>query len=137
MDDGPVELADGSWRLPVVGLTVTQICFGYQVNLHLGEADIQIEQPFTLRGHHEADVEPEDPATLAPALVMLRRVVSSAAAAADGWLLIDFEGGLQLAAPPSSDYEAWNAVGPHSAGSSGVDQWRIASLPGGELAVWT
>jgi hypothetical protein len=137
MSNGLIELPDGSWRLPLVGLTVNQVCLGYQVDLRIAEALIQIEQPFTLSGDHEADVDPQNAATLGPAIVMLRRVVSSAIAAADGSLVLDFEGGLHLTTPSSSEYEAWNAVGSHAARSSRSDQWRVVSMPGGELAVWT
>ena len=132
MNSGLVKLPDGGWRLPVAGLTVDQVCLGYQVDLHFAEALIQIGQPFRLSGDSEAGVEPESPDTLGPAIVMLRRVVSSATAAHDGSLVIAFEGGLHLVAPPSPDYEAWNAVG-----SSRGSHWRIVTMPGGELAVWT
>ena len=137
MSKGPVELPDGSWQLPLKGLPVNQIRFGYQVDILIGQAVIQIGAPFRLSGDHDDTIEPENAATLAPAIVMLRRVVSSATAAAAGSLVVKFVGGLDLAVPAGMKYEAWEAVGPHTPGETGVEQWRVVSMPGGELAIWT
>lgn len=45
----------------------------------------------------------------------------------DGGLVIGVRG-LQLAVPPSPDYESWNVVGP--------EHVRVVSMPGGGLATW-
>jgi hypothetical protein len=48
---------------------------------------------------------------------------------ADGFLTIEFTGGVVLEVQPDEQFESWNAVGPNGE--------RIVCMPGGEMAYWS
>ncbi|MEY2430378.1 MAG: hypothetical protein QOC92_103 [Acidimicrobiaceae bacterium] len=135
---GELVEATDCWLVPMVGRTVTQCRLDYAFSLVVaGDVDdsyyVTIEQPFTLRmpgGGGEMVFEPEgDPVRMAPALRVLRQDVERVVAFKDGRLELTFADGSILRVPVGEDYEPWNIVGPAG--------FRIVSLPGGELAIWS
>ncbi|GAB0105909.1 hypothetical protein JMUB6875_48910 [Nocardia sp. JMUB6875] len=59
----------------------------------------------------------------------MRGLIESAEVDDQGALRIFFGSGDMLAVPADSDYEAWKLVGPGG--------YRVVSMPGGELAIWS
>ena len=121
------------WELPLAGRTVTRClvdhAFGLQFWSPAAELELRIEGPFCLRepdGSEQA-MEPEEIRSLAPALHLFQRKVSSARAYKDGRLEVLFTDGSSLRVVPAEQYEAWEMFGGGQ---------RLVSSPGGELAVW-
>jgi hypothetical protein len=94
--------------------------------------EFRIEGPFRIR-HAGTEVaysaQNEDVARLAGALGLLHKTARNAVALKDGTLEIIFSDDSMLVTPPLQDYEAWTMSGP--------DGFKIVSLPGGGLAVWS
>ncbi|WP_067867588.1 DUF6188 family protein [Nocardia vermiculata] len=56
-------------------------------------------------------------------------VIRSSTADESGALTLGLDSGAALRVPSDSDYEAWSVAGPGG--------YRVVSLPGGELAIWS
>jgi hypothetical protein len=120
------------WTLPVEGVSVVACCIDYAMTLRLGnDVSIRIEQPFIYRtpeGVEYLVIPEDDPARMAPALVLCRLAVRRGYAFKDGRLELTFVNGSTVSVPATEDHEPWELVGP-----GGL---RIVSIPGGDLAVW-
>ncbi|WP_371476812.1 DUF6188 family protein [Kitasatospora sp. NBC_00315] len=116
------------------GLAVTKISVGYQVLLHLeSDARVDLGCPFTLTqgvgdGRQDVFIDPgrQDEAA---ALGLFGAKVLSAVAFKTGSLRLLFDNGCHLTGRADSSFEAWEVHGPGG--------WRIISMPGGKLAVWS
>jgi hypothetical protein len=128
--EGKVIRADGS-----LGLTLGEVSFiriDHQARLQVGEVEIVIESPFTLRAEGtEYALDPEERGGLGPFLALWPDELSTASAGSDGTLNLTFGKGAVLTVPPDPHYEAWQIAGPGTA--------LIVCMPGteGQLAVWT
>lgn len=78
-----------------------------------GSTEVRLAGPFTLRqpGGAERLLDPVETPTLAPVLALLRRRLASLTIARDGELVVDFDGGLAIVAPPSTRTDAWEVQG--------------------------
>lgn len=130
---------DDGWVLPVHGQKVTRCCVDWARILILCEngAQIAIGEPFTLvtSDGHQYTLDPDpgtDPASLAPILQVMRQIVRAGTAFSDGRLELSFHDGTRIDVPSGKDFEAWNLSGP-----GGIDDLKIVSIPGGELAIWS
>ncbi|MFD7459250.1 DUF6188 family protein [Streptomyces sp. NPDC059868] len=95
--------------------------------------EVALEAPVSL-SHGTVHAEPSvllkpESQDVAAALVLFRANVLSAVAFESGTLRLVFDTGHQLTCSSDPSFEAWQVTGPAG--------WRFASLPGGELAVWT
>jgi hypothetical protein len=110
---------------------VSFIRIDHQTRLQLGEAEIVIESPFTLRSAgSEYVLDPGERGGLGPLLALWPDELTMVRAGADGTLHLAFGSGATVIVPPDPHYEAWQVVGPGTA--------LTVCLPGaeGELAVW-
>lgn len=120
----------------VADSTVTRCTVDYALTLVVGESEahlyVTVEQPFWFRPSENEDevrLAPEqEPEALGPVLSVLHRSIEEIVAHKDGLLEVRFAGGGALRAPATTDFEAWNVVGPHGL--------RLVAMPGGEVAVW-
>ncbi|MES2794122.1 MAG: DUF6188 family protein [Planctomycetota bacterium] len=125
---------DSSYRrLPIEGLTVTQLKLDFAFGIELSNDDsafsIRINTIFTLKEATEtADYAPETLPACGPALRLFNAQVVSAKAFNNGRLEVVFLGGAVLEVNSNSQFEAWEVVG--------NDGQRTVALPGGGLAVW-
>ncbi|MFE0511067.1 DUF6188 family protein [Streptomyces sp. NPDC058964] len=132
-EEGPVEHVD-RWNLSLQGMPVTRISTEIRLVLSLhSDWEIAVEAPVRL-SHGPVHVGPSvllNPETesIAPALELLGARVLSAVAFKSGTLRLVFDTGHHLTCSPDPSFEAWQVMGPAG--------WRIVSLPGGGLAVWT
>lgn len=123
------------WILGLRGLTVTKISVDYQLSFLLeSDAWVVLEGPCRLaQGSAAGDVPQEmlDPQRqdVAAALALFGAKVMSAVAFKTGSLRLVFDNGLHLNCRADPSFEAWQVTGPGG--------WRLVSMPGGELAVWT
>jgi hypothetical protein len=107
------------WRLG--GHEVTRLIFDYQFAVQIwwrdesrGDSDVTVTigVPFTIRvANREQRVDPEDTATISPALHVLHKAVETLSAFRSGRLLLRFAGGVEIAVEKHPDYEAWEASG--------------------------
>ena len=128
--EGKVIRADGSLDLTLGDVSFIRI--DHQARLQVGEAEIVIESPFTLRAQGtEYKLDPGERGRLGPFLALWPDELTTASASADGTLNLTFGKGAILTVPPDPHYEAWQIAGPGTA--------LIVCLPGteGQLAVWT
>jgi hypothetical protein len=130
---------DEGWLLPVEGQQVTRCCIDSQGVLILCEnlIKIAISEPFTLvtSSGSRYMLDPAsgtDPGSLAPILQVMRQIIRTGTAFNDGRLELSFRDGSWIGVPDGKDVEAWTLAGP-----GGIDGLRIASIPGGELAIWS
>jgi len=130
-----VEL-DDRWSLTSQDANVTRVCFDWGVALTIGsvepQTDIRIEQPIVLTdaGGKSIQLIPEgDPIALAPLLQIARRPLVRVEAFKDGRLEMSVANGVTLTVAPSDEFESWEITGPRD--------FRIVSVPGGELTVWS
>jgi len=103
-DDGYVHLLQIDYR------------FGILIADRAESIRVHIGSPFRFQGPDgtEAEVEPEDPPTVAPALQIANGGVKSLAVSETGSLQIDFANGASLFVMASERYEAWQIGGAYS-----------------------
>ena len=127
--EGRVIRADGSLDLPLGDVNFIRI--DHQARLQVGEVEIVIESPFTLRAEGtEYALDPGERGGLGPFLALWPDELTTASAASDGTLNLTFGKGGVLTVPPDPHYEAWQIAGPGTA--------LIVCMPGteGQLAMW-
>lgn len=128
---------DGSWIIPVRDGTVTRVSFDYaQITLFCEPLALTIEGEITITNQSggKAVVDPDpsnDPHLLSPILKVLRDTIQEVVATKDGMLIVRFASGTRIEVPADTKYEAW-----HVNELSGIDGFRVVSMPGGELAIW-
>ena len=122
------------WLLPLVGREVDQLCIDFAVTLVVDGTDtVRLATAFTLELDGQAHtVDPEQTATILPALGLLRAVVVAAYAGKDGRLELRFDGDRVLRCEPDEDYEAWEVGGGRPPVSS---SYHILAQAGGGVAV--
>jgi Family of unknown function (DUF6188) len=128
--EGKVIRADGSLDLTLGDVSFIRI--DHQARLQVGEVEIVIESPFTLRtAGTEYALDPGERGGLGPFLALWPDELTMASAGPDGTLNLTFGKGAILTVPPDPHYEAWQIAGPGTA--------LIVCMPGteGQLAVWT
>jgi hypothetical protein len=119
----------------LLGRSVTHIGVSYQFVLSVPRDDnvvaIQLTA-FTFCDRngtsHDLDAD-QDRLSLGVALTLFERQITQAAVERGGRLLLRFDDGSEVSAPPLAGYEAWQISGPGRA--------LIVCAPGGHLAVWT
>lgn len=116
------------------GQAVTRISIDYQLTLLLdSDARVVLGCPFKLT--QGASGSPEhvflDPGRqdVVAALGLFGAKVLSAVAFKTGSLRLVFDNGFHVNSRADPDFEAWEVLGP--------EVWRIISMPGGKLAVWS
>ena len=123
---------DDRWIMNLRGLAVTEIGISYQLSLCLGsDARVVLGSPFTLTqgdGRQDVILDPgrQD---VAAALGLFGAKVLSAVAFKSGSMRLVLDNGWHLNSRADPSFEAWEVLGPGG--------WRIVSMPGGELAVWS
>ncbi len=125
--DVPLPLA--GWRVERVYLDAA---FGIMFIQGRDVFELRIGGPFTVkRGPTEVGYSAEDRGAqqLGGALGLLRKTARNAIALKDGTLEVAFTDGDSLSVRPDEHYEAWEMAGPRG--------YKIVSLPGGGLAVWS
>ncbi|MGX1128085.1 hypothetical protein RKD49_000275 [Streptomyces glaucescens] len=132
-EQSPVERED-RWILNLRGMSVIKISVDFRLVLVLdSDWEAAFEAPVSL-SHGTVHAEPSvllkpESQDVAAALVLFRANVRSAVAFKSGTLRLVFDTGHQLICSSDPSFEAWQVTGPAG--------WRFASLPGGDLAVWT
>ncbi|MFG2820958.1 DUF6188 family protein [Kitasatospora sp. NPDC048365] len=129
----PAEHED-RWIMNLRGLAVTEISAGYQLVLRLdSDARVVLGCPFKLThgvgdGRQDVLLGPgrQDVAAVSG---LFGAKVLSAVAFKTGSLRLVFDNGRHLNSRADPSFEAWEVLG-----SGG---WRVVSMPGGKLAVWS
>ena len=111
-----LEEHEDAWVLSL-GARVTGLQLGMQFILQLYEGpehvSICIENEFRLiQGCVVREFNPEHPATLGPALVVIHKTIEKATAFKDGRLSIEFEDASRILCYPHPQYEAWQVSVP-------------------------
>ena len=121
--------------LKLSGKLVSEIRVEFMVTMRIGERsefELQIEGDIELSlssgsisriASEEYDAQTQQLESLKGA------VIRSSTADESGALTLGLDSGATLRVPSDSDYEAWNVAGPGG--------YRVVSLPGGELAIWS
>jgi hypothetical protein len=125
---------DDRWIMNLRGLAVTEIGVSYQLSLCLdSDARVVLGCPFKLTqgvgdGRQDVILDPgrQD---VAAALGLFGATVLSAVAFKSGSMRLVLDNGCHLNSRPDPSFEAWEVLGPGG--------WRIVSMPGGKLAVWS
>ncbi len=127
---------DDRWLLNFRGLDVTRITVDFRLTLSLGsEWELEIESPADLlQGPGRTEINPgfrlvPGSQDVAPALLLFGAKVLSAVAFKTGALRLVFDNRMHLVCRSDPSFESWQITGPQG--------WRIISMPGGELAVWS
>lgn len=129
----PVEHED-RWVLNLRGVRVSRVSIDFRLTLTLNSGwEVALEAPARLSsGSVRTDpgvlLTPETQ-DVAVALPLFGLTVLSAVAFKSGTLRMVFEEGTHLTCPTDASFEAWQITGPGG--------WRIVSLPGGDLGVWS
>lgn len=124
---------DGELTLPLEGLSVARCVIDHAFSLEAfcgdGVVTLRIEGPFTINEKGESHtLDPNEPASLGPAVALVRSLIRRARTSAEGRLLIAFEGGRDVAVGPNDDFEAWELSAP-----KGV---RAVCRAGGGVSTW-
>lgn len=124
------------WSLAVQGSTVDSLLFDWAITVFLGSGDdqveIRIEESFMFTGldGEQQELHPEgDPAVLAPVLGLIRKEAVRLDAYKDGRLELELVGGILVSVRSAQDYEPWGIVTKKG--------FRITSVPGGSLTIWS
>jgi len=124
------------WSLASGDAKVTRVSLDWGVTLTVGstepQLDVRIEQSFELADSRGATIRlvPEgDPSGMAPVLRVNRCLVERMDAFKDGRLEIAVSDGTILKVESSETCEPWEI--------SGGGGFRIVSMPGGGLTVWS
>ncbi|MER7378783.1 DUF6188 family protein [Streptomyces lanatus] len=129
----PVEHED-RWTLNLRGMSVTKISVDFRLVLALdSDWEVALEAPANL-SHGTAHANPSvllnpESQDVAAALTLFGAKVLSAVAFKSGTLRLVFDTGHHLTCSSDPSFEAWQVTGPAG--------WRFASLPGGDIAVWS
>ncbi|PWI05578.1 hypothetical protein DIZ27_38510 [Streptomyces sp. NWU339] len=132
-EESPVEHED-RWVLNLRAMSVTKITVDFRLVLALdSDWEVALEAPVdlshgTARANPSVLLNPESQ-DVAGALALFGANVLSAVAFKSGTLRLVFDTGHHLTCSSDPSFEAWQVTGPRG--------WRFASLPGGDLAVWT
>jgi hypothetical protein len=132
-EESPVEHED-RWILNLRGMSVTRISVDFRLVLALDSGwEVAWEAPVNL-AHGTAHANPSvlvnpESQDAAAALALFGAKVLSAIAFKSGTLRLVFDTGHHLTCSSDPSLEAWQVTGPTG--------WRFASLPGGDLAVWS
>ncbi|MBQ0967477.1 hypothetical protein KBY91_31765 [Streptomyces sp. RK23] len=132
-EESPVEHED-RWILNLCGMSVTKISVDFRLVLALdSDWEVALEAAVNL-SHGTAHANPSvllnpESQDVAAALALFGAKVLSAVAFKSGTLRLVFDTGHHLTCSPAPAFEAWQVTGP--------TRWRFASLPGGDLAVWS
>lgn len=132
-EESPIEHED-RWVLNLRGMSVTKITVDFRLVLVLdSDWEVALEAPVnlshgTLHANPSVLLKPESQ-DIAAALVLFGAKVLSAVAFKSGALRLVFDTGHHLTCSSDPSFEAWQVTGPGG--------WDFASLPGGDLAVWT
>ncbi|TDT97321.1 hypothetical protein EDD99_5442 [Streptomyces sp. 846.5] len=116
------------------GLTVVEIGISFQLSLLLDpEARVVLGCPFALThygddGRQDVSLDPGRQDVTA-AIRLFGAKVLSAVAFKTGSMRLVFDNGWHLNSRADPSFEAWDVLGPGG--------WRIISMPGGKLAVWS
>ncbi|MGW0356281.1 DUF6188 family protein [Nocardia nova] len=122
-------------NLKRAGQAISDVLVGFMVTVRIGESsefELQIEGDIELRlgSGPVYRVDSENYEKRRKEIESLvGAVVVSARADESGALTLELDSGTSLRVPPDDDYEAWSIAGPGG--------YRVVSLPGGELAVWS
>ncbi len=116
------------------GQAVTRISIDYRLALLLdSDARVVLGCPFELTQGASGTPGPVllDPKRqdVAAALGLFGAKVLSAVAFKTGSMRLVFDNGCHLNSRADPDFEAWEVLGPGG--------WRIISMPGGKLAIWS
>jgi len=125
-----VQAGEGSLDLPLSYVNFIRIA--HETRLQVGEVEIVIESPFTLKAEgSEYALDPAERGGLGPLLALWPDELTMASTGSDGTLHLTFGSGATITVPPDPRFEAWEIVGPGTA--------LIVCAPGteGELGVWT
>lgn len=131
-----LEEREDAWVLSL-GQPVTGLHLGMQFILQLddgpGRVSICIENTFLLiEGCVVREINPENPATLGPALVVLHNTIEQIIAwKSDGRLCIEFEDGRRIVCYSHPEHESWQVRGPDV-----PTPLLIVGGSGGQLHVW-
>ncbi|MFC1436650.1 DUF6188 family protein [Streptacidiphilus sp. N1-10] len=134
MSESSLTEHDDRWIMNLRGLTVVGIGISYQLSLCLDtQARVVLGCPFQLTqgvgdGRRDVVLDPgrQD---VAAAIGLFGARVLSAVASKTGSMRLVFDNGCHLNSRADPSFEAWEVRGPGG--------WRIVSMPGGELAVWS
>ncbi|MEU6444441.1 DUF6188 family protein [Streptomyces sp. NPDC047046] len=132
-EESPVERED-RWVLNLRGMSVTKITVDFRLMLFLDSDwevafDASVDLSYgTAHANPSVLLSPESQG-VAGALALFGANVVSAVAFKSGTLRLVFDNGHHLTCSPDPSFEAWQVTGPR--------RWHFASLPGGDLAVWT
>jgi hypothetical protein len=122
------------WIMNLRGLTVVEIGISYQLSLLLDtEARVVLGCPSKLTqvvddGRQDVVLDPGRQDVTA-AIGLFGAKVLSAVAFKTGSMRLVFDNGWHLNSRADPSFEAWEVLGPGG--------WRIISMPGGKLAVWS
>jgi hypothetical protein len=125
---------DDRWIMNLKGLTVVEMGISYQLSLRLDtEARVVLGCPFKLTQVFDDDRQDVilDPGQqdVTAAIELFGAKVLSAVASKTGSMRLVFDNGWHLNSRADPSFEAWEVLGPGG--------WRIISMPGGKLAVWS
>ncbi|MER5466838.1 DUF6188 family protein [Streptomyces sp. NPDC002668] len=132
-EESPVEHED-RWILNLRGMSVAKIIVDFRLVLVLDtDWEVALEAPVSL-SHGTVHASPSvllnpESQDVAAALALFGAKVLSAVAFKSGTLRLVFDTGHHLTCSSDPSFEAWQVTGPAD--------WRFASLPGGDLAVWS
>ncbi|MFJ4845644.1 MULTISPECIES: DUF6188 family protein [unclassified Streptomyces] len=132
-EESPVEHQD-RWILNLRGMSVTKISVDVRLVLALDSGwEVAMEAPVKL-SHGTAHANPSvllnpESQDVAASLALFGAKVLSAVAFKTGTLRLVFDTGHHLTCSSDPSFEAWQVTGPSG--------WCFASLPGGDLAVWS
>ena len=116
------------------GLAITEIRISYQLSLCLdSDARVVLGCPFMVTqgtddGRQDVFLDPGRQDVTATIRLFGAKVLS-AVAFKTGSMRLVFDNGWHLNSRADPSFEAWEVLGPGG--------WRIISMPGGELAVWS
>ena len=117
--------------------SVTQIRLDWQVGLTISDEDgttvkVVIAGPFTVLSPGDAYPPVTDPeqsgSNLCAAIFAMRFAPVAACDVVDGTMQLALGSGLTVRVPPSETAEAWEIDHP---------DFKLVSIPGGEVAVWS
>jgi Family of unknown function (DUF6188) len=117
------------------GETVGSIRLGGDIKIYLGDdflTRIDLWMPFTFAQYGQSHIyNPRETTSLAPLLALVGSKIVKAVAEQNGFLVLEFDNGITLAAPSDQSehrWEAWQIVDRHG--------FHVICAIGGSLAIW-